>query len=449
MSMFSMKKGETRTLTGDGTTVEYQRGTLKVGPFRKARAWRFKVRFNLTKAGGDAALTAAQVRTFLGCFEATVSYGRGQQHVPFSKLSWETLRKLYKYAFGQEWEGADDSSTGLLRTIAAGATAVTFYVSIPFTAFGYQDPTHAEYWGVGPTQAKTLVVELKQNTVSLPTNFAVSGNITIDSMGPEDVPAKFDTWSYIPVYRELSETNRIAERLSAGLTALLLERTAVHVSTSMTSDVRFFIRGTEYYNVTLAEVITRYRMPSAYFPSDGDLSTFFTLLWAVAPGSVVAQLPTGQPVFEQVTHQLATMALSEWTYLPVSQAALERDLAEAATLVGQRIAAVSAWFLDGVERPKTHQFCAPMYLVQDGDKEFDYNASLLAGPGTEIVVPNIPPTFGARARAEAQARANTKEFSAAENAIQIAALSIPGTGTPEGLAKGSRTLDTVRAALAA
>jgi hypothetical protein len=445
--MYPMKKGVSKTLTGTGTTCQFNRGEFMVSPFTNAVAARFKVRVSLTKSGGDAALTEAQVRTMLEGFDLSLSYGANQQHKPYNKVNWKVLGELARFGLGSYFEGYSNSSTGLRRTIASTATEVTFYLRVPFIAMGWQDQSRLNLWGVGPTQAATMVFEMRQNTVTLPTNFAISGSVTIDVIADEEACA-YDRWTYIPEYLEMSETNRVAATLPAGFYAFILDRNAVHASNSF-SDVTLTMDGlTILDKVSLAEAITRYRDTRAYFPAEADLSDYWTLWYAVAPGTPLNSVPSGKPVLTQNTHSVATMLLSLWYHPVVSEAAVDADIAEMSRIRGvPTFVIVGAEALGYREVPKAQRFALPLILVGEQDRESQQLPSKVARPGSAPII-FVPPTVTAAVNARAAAQSANGEYVAAEDTKQAAALTVPGAvQSTRGLKRGSRVLDEVRSVL--
>jgi hypothetical protein len=445
--MMLFKKGVSKTLTSDGTTCQFERGTFMVPDFQNAAAALFKVRVSLTKSGGDAALTAAQRKTFLSGFDLTLTYGRNQQHQPYSKVNWNVLRNLARFGLGSEIEGFTDSATGLARTIASTATEVTFYLRVPFTALGWQDGQKTDFWGVGPTQAKTMVFEFRRNTLTLPTNFAVSGAVTLDIV-PETLPSKYDRWTYIPHYIELSETNRIAPTLPPGMYALLFDRTGAHSSTAYT-DVGLRMDALVLYDkCSLLEVIARYRDSRTYFPAEADLTDEYELLWAVPPGIQLANIPVGKPVFEQFTQSRATMLLSAWFYPIVPEVAMDDDIAEMAMLRGGQVHVINgAEPLGFKDAKKDQRAFMPLIIVGEMEREADEYPNKRAKPGG-VVETYVPQTVAAITKARAEMRAENREYAAAEHEVQNTALQVPGAQQyTRGVKQGSRQLDLVRSGL--
>jgi hypothetical protein len=443
--MFLMKKGVNYVLTGDNTSCQFKRNEFNVPAYTNAVAARFKVRLSLTKSGGDAALTAAQRRTLLEGFDLTLQYGYNGQHQPFSKVSWNKLRNLTRYGLGSEMEGFSDSATGLARTIASTATEVTFYLRVPFTALGWQDGQKTALWGVGPTQAKTMVFDFRRLAPTLPSGFALTGNVTLDII-PDVVPSKYDRWSYLPHYYELTETSRIAATMPPGFYALIFDRNAVHASNNY-SDVGLTIDGLECYDkVDLDEVITRYRDPQAYFPAEADLSDEYTLIWAIPPGVLLQELPTGKPVFTQFTQNVTTMLLSLWYYPIIPDSAIEQDVKEASTLRGEQVHAIGAAEPLGYGSfPKSMRFALPFIIVSAKEREAEQYPALVAAPKSSQTAVYLPPTPLASAAVRKAVREKNGEPIAAEAEVQTLAITVPGAvQSTRGLTTGSRVLDTVR-----
>lgn len=443
--MYPMTKGVSKTLTGTNTQATFSRGEFVVRQFTNAIAATLKVRVSLTKASGDAALTMAQRRTFLEGFDLSLSYGANQQHKPYNKLSWLKLAELTRFGLGSYIEGLTDSSTGLARTIASTATEVTFYLRVPFTALGWQDQGRLNLFGVGPTQARTIVIELRELTPELPTNFAISGSVTVDIIADEE-PSAHDRWSLIPEFLEVTETNRIAQSLPPGLHALIFDRQAAHASNSY-SDVTLTMDGLGILDkVSLTEAITSYRNTRAYFPSEADLSDYWTLIYAVPPGMQLNQLPTGKPVFTQNTHSVATMQLSLWYYPVKDEAAINLDVQEMARLRGESVhVIVGAEPLGFRDAPKAIRFALPFIIASPRDREAQEYPSRV-GTGSAPPFVYVPETVAKAVAARTAVQLGNKEYAAAENTVQAATLTVPAAvQSTRGLSRGSGTLEQVRA----
>jgi hypothetical protein len=442
--MLLMRKGESKTLTGTNTTAQFPRGAFTVPKGQAAIAALFKVRVTITKAAGDAALTAAQQRTFLQGFDLTMTWGFQQQHNPYNKVTFLELRDLVRNGLGSDMEGYNNATTGLGQTFTAGGLEATFYLRVPFTALGWQDQTILELPGVGPTQAQTMVFELRRNTVTLPTNFAISGSVTLDII-PECVPCGVDKVTPIPHFQRTTHTERIINTLAPGFYALIFETTAAHASTSMT-DVTLQMEGQEplYDKVSPAELIVRYDDTRSYFPSEADISDLYTIIWAVPPGANLASLPVGKPIFTQNTHSLATLNLCSWYYPLVPPQAVEADLREFSKLRGnERLYAVSCGTLFKVASTKAQQFALPFALFGDADRESEQYSSL-ATPGpmgpVQVTVPaSIRERFGVLRQLKAL------EPLSLEDDVQEVALAVPyAVQSTRGLKVGSAYLDVVR-----
>lgn len=442
---FTMKKGVSVTLTGDGTTQQFRAGDFVVSPGMAADAVRFKMRLTLANSGSARALTGTEVQTFLSGFDVTMRLGNSQAFTPYSKMDLAVAEQLTRAGRASEWEGMTDSSTGLGQSIGS-STAVTFYPRIPFSAF-WQEPAFADLWRIGSLQARRVIFDVRRNTVSLPSGFSISGSVYLDII-PDESPSRYELWSPVPRYYEFEEASRVALTIPTGLTFLLAERTAVHASTSLTT-VKLNIDGlTLYENVTPGEIITRYNDTTSYFPAEANITDRRTLLYAIAPGTYLRELPTGKPRFEQQVQSLSTMKLAWWGLELLDESQTNAEVQALADDAGTRIKAVSIAAVMGLQLPKNIVGFLPWCIFREGEKEFEQYPGRIASPNGSVVEVVVPHSLASTVKGFAAHRESLGEYAAAEEAYHQVTLAVPGAvQSPRGLRGGSSVLDRVRSAI--
>ncbi|MFP2964483.1 hypothetical protein ACLEPN_43995, partial [Myxococcus sp. 1LA] len=282
----------------------------------------------------------------------TLSWGAGLQHKPRSNVGFNRERTNIRQLMGSELEGFADTGTGLARSIGSTATAVEWYQRIHLCGT-WKDPDGDALFGVGPTQAASIKLELRRQSVALPSGFVLDGAVSLDLI-PDEFPSKYDRVSPIPRWHVFSEENRSA-RFLPGLTWYAIERSAAHVSSALT-DVTFRVDGLELYSkVSLQEVASKWLDTPGYWAENQTFDAD-TVLHLLLPGQRMRDWPTGTPVIEQDTKTLAKMELAQLVTEPITEAAMERDVSFFAEKKGKRISAVMLPPLLSLEVPANLMF---------------------------------------------------------------------------------------------
>ncbi|RJS26076.1 hypothetical protein DRW03_06350 [Corallococcus sp. H22C18031201] len=438
----AFKKLNTYTLPGTGSTTQVKLGEVVVSKGSNATALRFKVSLQLTNSGAVRGLTPPERVAFLDSFDYSLTWGAGLQYKPRSNVSFGRERVIIRQMMGSELEGFNDTSTGLARSIGSGATTVEWYQRIHLCGT-YKDPDTDSLFGVGPSQAASIQMDMRRLSPVLPSGFAVSGTVTLDLI-PDEFPSKYDRVTPIPRWHEFSEANKVANFLP-GLTWYAVERSAPHVSTAF-AEVSLSIDGWESYSrVTPGEYITRW-LDVPNYTAENQTFDADTVLHLLTPGQRMRDWPTGTLRLEQDRKTIATMQMGQLVTEVADSSAIERDIAYFASKKGRRISAVSLPTLLGQEVPKNLLPFVPYALLDEQDAEFDRYPGLMAAPSEDPRI-YFPGAVTARAKARVQMHESAREYLAGENVIRELAAPVPGAvQSPRGWGQSStRYLETARA----
>lgn len=440
----TFKKLQTYVLPGENSTAQVKTGEVVVSKGSNATALRFKVRAQLKNTGTARALTAAERAAFLDTFDHTLRWGAALQHKPRSNVGFQRERTLVRQMLGSELEGIDNATSGLARSIGSSAVTVEWFQRI-YLCGAWKDSESDADWGVGPSQAASIQVQLRRNLAVLPAGFALEGDVTLDLI-PDEFPSKYDRVTPIPHWHTFTEANRSA-KFEPGLPLYIVERSAAHASSVLT-DVSFRVDGLELYSkVSLQEVVSKWLDTPGYW-AENQTFDVDTVLHLLLPGQRLRDWPTGTATVEQDTRTLATFQLGQ-LYVPVkTEAETERDVAHFATAKGKRISAVMLPALLGKEVPANLLPFMPYALVDEGDSEFDRFAGLMCAPKEEPRI-YFPAALAARAKSRASLHMRARETLAAEKTVREFAGTVPGAvQDPRGFGnKSSRYLEMARAAL--
>jgi hypothetical protein len=448
-----MKKLSTLTLTGVGTNALLERNKLELGKGRLMKGVRLIMRVLLANAsGGSVTLTDTQRQDFLNGYRLTLSYGRNNRRKPYNAMRLPRLQRIARYMLGSEWEGYGNTTTGLGRALANGAThEVKLHVVVP-TGYFWQLGQHGKFLGVGRTQARTMQLFIERTADTLPAGLTVSGAVTFEVVPDEVVRPVPDTWWYLPEWVEQDETDKVA-KVQAGLPLYLAERSATLTASLITDMAMRFDEDVDelHRGVSALEAYSQaiYDLPNV--PADADLADRETPLYYVPPGTELRELVAGRLRFEQVTKTLSTAALG-LLYVPVpGDAELREDVQDAAGKNGRNktLKAVSAAAALGLEIPEHLYPFLPFYLYDQDDKEFERFPGLLSdGSGPADVF--LPQSVLARARAALDQYSLTGEAKQAEDTVRAVALAVPGAvqDTRGFSRRGSDILNQVRVTLA-
>ncbi len=446
-----MRKLNSITLAGPNTSEKFRKGTIEVAKGKVARGQRFKMTIPLANAsGGPVALTDAQKQSLFGAFFLSMAYGAGLLHKVYQLIDFVVLQILQRHAYGSEMEGYADSTTGLAQSLPNGATTNCVCYPIAPTGRFWQDPAMDRFFGVGPTQARMMEIEIRRGAApaGLPAGVTIGGIVTLELI-PDEVPAEHpneDRWSYLPEYRDQDEADKVA-RAPADMQAMLLvaERTAKHVSSTLTN-IRAEVGPTMVHDqVSPAELITEYH-DAPNLPAEADVSDRWTLIYVHGTNAKFNLLPVGRFVFTQLTKDLATAKMAWFGFVVQGEDAVKADLKEAAIVRAETIKAINFADTSGKRIPYPLRFASSLTLVAPGDADFDKFPGTVAEVGKNPE-DRVPASVLADAKArQAKLLANGEVAAAAEVAKKVAA-AIPGAVTNVGGAvdtNASATLARIR-----
>ncbi|QRN92840.1 hypothetical protein JRI60_26895 [Archangium violaceum] len=450
-----MKSISTLTLTGPNTSDMLARGKLDLDENRLMQGIRCKVTFPIQNtSGGAITLSDTQKQSLLDGFRVKLSYGKSNRRIPYNLLSLTRMQRIARLLLGSEWEGYTNSSTGLARSLTNGTTTqCVLWVVIP-TGYLWNDRDFVRFFGVGRYQAKTMQLEWKRGTDSLPSGCAFNGNITVEVFPDDFSCAKYhNRFTYLPEWQEVDEIDKVA-RLPRGLPLYLSEDSAVQLSTVLSNiEVRI---GEDVLYTDMSAIdgmIQKLDVPNA--PGESYLNDRETpLYWPLTPDVRIKDLPAGEPRLRQITKTLGT-AKFRGLIMPIpGEDEVREDIQDVAgkTIANKTLRAVNLARVLGLQDYPDHLHAyAPMVFFDQTEPEFEQYAGLVSDAGRlfetgEAASVFIPASLLERARgAYAQYRANG-EAQSAEGVAQQLALQLPGAVQDvRGFAsRGSRTLDDVR-----
>ncbi len=445
-----MRKLSTLTLTGVGTNALLERGKLELGKGRLMKGVRLIMRVLIANAsGGAVTFTDTQKQSFLDGYRLTLSYGRNGRRKPYNAMRFTRLQRLARYMLGSEWEGLGNTSTGLGRSLANGAThEVKVHVVVP-TGYLWQLGREGKLFGVGRTQARTMQLELKRETDTLPTGCTVSGAVTFEVVPDEVSRPGPESWWYMPEWTEQDETDKVA-RMPPGAPLYLAERSAT-LAASLITDMALHCDGEELHRgVSALEAYQQalYDIPNV--PAEADVSDRETPLFIIPPETELRDLLSGVLRFEQITKTLATAALGLLAIPIPGDTEVREDVQDAAGKNGRNktLRATNAAVALGLELPHHLYPYMPFFLFDQDDKEFERFPGLVSdGSATADVF--IPVSVLERVRAALGLHRAAGEAKQAEDVIRSVALAVPGAvqDTRGFSRRGSEVLNQVRVAI--
>ena len=379
-----MRKHSTLTLTGVGTTDKLERGKLELEKGKKAMGVRFKATIPIKNlSGGALAMTASQRKLMLA--NLMLNYfncgkdGRFQQ--PYQNVDFARLRKEAKRAYGTELEGWDDSSTGLAKSLAAGATGLlVFYPIIPTGKLWWLQGREKNLFGMGRSQCRSVEFELKRAAKAIDANFEIpdGSNATFEVI-PDDVSCKGDPWSVIPEYLELDEVDKFA-KLPDGLHLAIIERNAVHASSVLTNIDLDMDEEKIHQGVSAAEIIIP-TLDASAMPAAALLTDEETLLYTPGDGEKrLKDLPTGVPKVTQNVKDLPTIKLGTVFFPVLDDSKWVAAVDHVARLRKKDIRAISLVDREGLDIPHRMRFAMPVVMVDRDDREFEECPGYVGGP---------------------------------------------------------------------
>ncbi len=445
-----MKRAQSLTLTGAGSKQQLTRGNYQndKGRLLKAMRCKFTVPINNTTGGALASgLSDTQRQALFDLFTFWVSFGKDGYLKPFDGQLGSRIHKEARFAFGSEIEGYTDTTTGLMRNLpSASTTNVTFYLPIPLGFLWMLEASDSRVFGMGRSQSKTLQIEVQLSSLTVAANIAINGNVTIE-LFPQTESCKGDPWGAVPFWRQNDTSNDEIEG-PEGIPLRIVERTAVHASSALTS-INVSVDGEVIHEaVSPQDTITEYN-DLALATTAGSLVDRETVLYAIgpAPGTSLGDLPAGKPKIKQVVKNLATF-LAGYLYLPViTEGDVQSMLDVAASSLGRgkELKAASLRIVRGVKGPSRLDAFLGSILFDRDDREFEQFPGFAQSPGESTARLMVPDALRERAAKMYKGHMAAGESKAAAEVVKNLASAVPGAVPgARGFARGgSKVLDRV------
>ncbi len=441
-----MKAISSLTFPVVGNTDKLEAGELELDKGKALRGVFIKFSVDLANAsGGNITLSDTQKQSYFGGWRCTASYGKNKRRKPYNAILLTTLQRIARFKQGADFEGYTNSTTGLGRTLTNGATVnVVYWVYVPTSAV-WHNKRARKMMAMGRTQAKSLELEFKRESDTLPTGVTVSGTPSA-TVYPDTVDSKFDHWLYMAEYYEADETNKIA-RGPVGLHELAYEDTAILTATSLTNiEVRMAGKDPIYTGIDPNTAYIPTLQLNA-FPSEADISDRATTLLQWTMDQPVEKVPVGRLEVEQITKNLTTFKLRGLCYPIPTEAEVNDDIQWASGKHGRNkvVKAINTAVLMGEELPEEYYGYAGFALVDSDMDEFSLYAGKV-GSGDEARVETFVPDSVRDGAREMIASFELKgEKANAKQVYRKAALAVPAAiQDPWGFAKhGSPVLDAV------
>lgn len=429
----------TLSLTANGQVQKIRKGDFRIPKGKLAQLVLLKFVVGITKSdAGTTTLSAAQKLALLDSFKLMLKYGAEGKRIPYNGISLKKVRTLGLEFAQQEPRLYSDATDGLGKTIAASTTTnVTFYAVVPTGIMAKLK--NNPMIGIGPSQGKSVELELRRDDQTIAANLTISATCTVDVV-PECTPCNGDRFCYLPEYGERTESNN-EQVLPDGLPHLVMETTAVHASTSLT----------DLDSQVGDELITRQASPTDIkqqlvnapgYVSGNDVAAINTVLYAVPTGAELEQLPSGPYKFRNPSRNLTSYALAYVISPVVPDTEVAADIQFVADKRSKSVQGSTAWAVDTAWQglPKRLRTFSPVLLSDSDDKEFYNFAGQRADPSGRGAYIAIPKAVGEAAAGAAARRAAAGEGPAAGAVVKSVATQIPGASSHgSGLAKGGMT----------
>lgn len=427
------KKVSSLTLTGTGQSATMERGKLDPGKGKNTRGIRLKVTMPVQNpTAGALAMTAAQRKLALALLQIeNFSYGKNGMFQRLAAQDFKRVRLQQKKFYGSEMGGFDDASTGLAKSIAAGATSSLVFFPIIPTGHNFRFPGR----GMGRTQSRTVQLKLKQlGTTIVAATFLINGNVTVEVM-PDANSCKGDPWCNVPEFVEQTVTDQKAT-LPEGLPLCLTEKTAVHASTALT-EIRVKIDAEEIHDlVSPAEALEEMINDSASHPAAALISDEETILYDLPIEARKRDLPSGELTFVRKVSELATAALA-FDYVAIPSESDVAAIVEICAEVRKKtVKAVNRAEAEGDEMPDRLRAFEDLLIVDVDDAEYDRMPGVAVAPGGKAQL-HVPESVKARAKAAiAFHQSNGEAVAAAAITKRVVAATPSGAQSGRGV-KGS------------
>jgi hypothetical protein len=442
-------KLNSKALTGAGTNITFERGTIQLEPNRKAVALMLKLTIPVQNTtGGALALSDANRQLLFSLFTLTLTVGMKSKVLqqPFVSHDFRRVHHAAREYFNDEIKGYTDSTNGLATSIANGATTnLVVFLPIPTGVAWFNQGKFRNMWGMGPTQCKLTEVFIRQTGTAIAANWAVNGNVTVE-LEPYVVPCKGDQWSPLPIYEEKDEVNKLLD-LPPGLPLYIHERTQVQASDPLTN-LSLYIDGEKAFQQLAANdracgIENAWQLTASGYVSDRE-----TVIYEQTDGETSFEtMRTGAPRLVQDTKDLATFKAA-YGYVPVldPEAIAQHIDYIAKTERKANVKAVSYADVQRLDVPDCLRPFMPFVLVGEQDKEFEQFAGIVGYVDATPPKVVVPETLLKRVKASAAVHAaNGEKLAAADVGKRVAAM-VPGAvDNARGFSKGnSSVLNTVR-----
>ncbi|MFZ5469467.1 MAG: hypothetical protein ACOZIN_08525 [Myxococcota bacterium] len=434
-----MKRVTSLTLAAAGANQKMERGELLLRKGKKMPGIRCKVTVPVKNAGGGAAaMTDAERQELLDELTVNLNYGRAGDFKVYQAQTLKSIQRVARECYGSEFEGYGDSSTGLAKSIGAGATAsLVFWAIIPTGRFWKLGPQHQDRRACGRSQAKTIELEFIRSsaTGAFSGSFSIDGQVTVD-IYPHEVSAKGDRYSVLPEFLYIEE-NKLTAVLPAGLPLYIGDRNAAHASAAFTNLTVKVDEEVIHDQVSAADLlIPNLDVPNT--PSESQVTDRETFIYAPEPGVEMWSLPTGTPTVTQNTRDVTTMKLA-YLYVPVYPTdKLQQEFEHiAANVRPKALRAASLHVIDGEEVPDRLKFAEPAMLLDRDDREWEQAGGFtVLEPGKPGQV-MMPVSAVQRAKAAVAMHAAAGETKAAQHVMRTFAGAVPGAvPSPRGYGGG-------------
>lgn len=439
-----MKRLASLSLAGDAGTASTQPGTFSLPSNRKIRGVRLVSRVPINNTtGGALTLTDAQKQTLLSLVRVNLRYGvRGQPVLGVAGTDLRRVDELARFAIGSEMEGYSNAVTGLARTLPAGAvTTVNFHEVIPTGKLWFLPPSEDRI-GIGPTQSRSLILDVTRTGVTaVGTGLSIAGQtITVDVFADDDA-SKGDMFAFPPTWTE-AQSSDLNVTTDDGLHLLVTERTTPHAASALTN-VSISVDGDVLVDqMSLQDSIARYN-DAPTLPSIASVADRETLILATPNTVRLADLTTGRVTITQNGGMQVTPFLLGDYYMRVrARAELDAELINVANVRGRKVKLVSLVAVEpALSVSERLMPFLPMYVVDEDDAAYG------ALPGLECV-PNgqprvvVPPMALQQAAAVRSRTGATGDLVARSIAARIPGAVQSGAGFSRGI---SDVLPQVRA----
>lgn len=402
-----MKRIHQISIAGVDGNGSLDRAKIVVTPGKKLGGIRIRVTAWVgNSSGAGIALSSTDRDKIVDHSIASLTHKYGSDddtRVPMNLLTGSKLRLVQRAITGVDVNGWTNATTGLARTITASTAnvAVVFTFILPFTRpWWLSDKDELGIFGMGPTQAKTVQLEIKRGptVTGMTANLSIGTNAFTYDILPDEIDSpEGDVWSEVPHYLEKDEAGQTATG-PVGLPFLVIDRNAAHAATAIT-EYALKIGGQSIHENAQPSWVRDAELDYILFPTSADVGDTATVLYRARPGDELVRLPSGPYFVDQPKVDVATLKIGCFYVPPNDETRAEKTAVAIAELRKEPVKTIGHSAYVGKSVPDGAAPFLPTVIKASSNSHFHKTPGLMAAPGAKIAVPHIPEHIAATASA--------------------------------------------------